>query len=485
MRRRLPGAFLLGGIAVLGFAPFEFLALPWLSLALLLRWCRGADTPRSAAALGFAWGLGCFLGGVSWVYVSLHDVGGMLAPLAAVATLLFCAYLALYPALAAYALRRWRSDRPWRDALLAGGAWVLTEWLRGWLLTGFPWLALGYSQTAPSPLAGYAPLLGVYGIGGLLAWLSAWLIFAWRRPAPWLAAVAILAAGWGLRQQTWTQPVGDPISVSLLQGNIPQSLKWVPERLPQSMRTYAKLAAEHPARLIILPETAIPLLFDRIPSAFLEELLAHGEILLGSPVRTREDGYTNGAVALRPGQALQTYAKVHLVPFGEFIPPGFDWFFRLVNIPMGEFTAGARGQPPIQLAGLRIMPNICYEDLFGDGILAGLADATLLVNLSNTAWFGDSLAQPQHLQIARMRAMETGRPILRATNTGMTASLAPDGSVAAMLPPFATDALTVTVRGYAGQTPFAHVGDRAALLLAVLACLPALRYRFRRTGHCD
>jgi apolipoprotein N-acyltransferase len=477
MKRKSLAALLLGAATALGFAPFEVFPLPILTLGLLFLLWRRVESARQTAVLGFAWGMGCFLAGVSWVYVSMHDVGGMVAPLAALATVLFCGLLALFPALAGYLFGRARSGERWRDVLLAAGAWALSEWLRGWVLTGFPWLAIGYSQTPPSPLAGFAPLFGVYGVGFLAALVAALLSAGWRSFRPVLVVLAIVAAGQGLRGIAWTEPVGAPFTMSLLQGNVPQTLKWRPENLSLSVETYTRLAAEHPAQIVVLPETAIPLLFDQIPRDLLRELTAHGDVLIGTAIRTREGGYANGAVAITPNLSVQAYSKVHLVPFGEYIPPGFDWFFGLVNIPMADFTAGVSGQKPLAIAGQGIMPNICYEDLFGEELLAGLPTATVLVNLSNTAWFGDSLAQPQHLQIARMRALETGRPMLRATNTGMTASVAPDGSVTAVLPAFTTAALTVEVRGYSGHTPFAQVGNRLAIVLAFAACVPAWKAR--------
>jgi apolipoprotein N-acyltransferase len=477
MTRHWLAALLLGAATVLGFAPFEVFFLPILTLALLFLLWQRSQTPGQAAVLGFAWGMGLFLAGTSWVYVSLHDVGGMAAPLAAAATLAFCVVLAAFPALAGYVVGRWRSEDRWRNALLSAGLWTLAEWLRGWILTGFPWLAIGYSQTPPSPLAGFAPLFGVYGVGFLTTVVAALLSVGWRRWLPLVAAVAILLVGWGLSRIAWTEPVGEPVTVSLLQGNIPQSLKWVPERLPMSIEAYTRLAAEHPARLTVLPETALPMLFDAIPREVLRDLTRNGDVLIGAAIGTRAGGYANGAVAVAADLSVQAYSKVHLVPFGEFVPPGFEWFFGLVDIPMSGFTPGSRGQPPLTVAGQRLLPNICYEDLFGEEIIANLSMATLLVNLSNTAWFGDSLAQPQHLQISRMRALETGRPMLRSTNTGMTAAIAADGSVMSVLPPFVRAALTVTVRGYAGSTPYARMGNAAVLLLAVLACLPALGQR--------
>jgi apolipoprotein N-acyltransferase len=478
MNRPLAAAAGLGAATVLGFAPFGLFPLPLLTLAGLFALWRRSGSPLAAALLGYAWGLGFFLAGVSWVYVSLHDVGGMAAPLAALATLLFCGYLALFPAAAGLLFRRGASAdllHPLRDALLVAGLWTLAEWLRGTLFTGFPWLALGYSQSPPSPLAGYAPLLGSYGLAFVAALLAALLAFAWRRFWPMLLIVVLIAFGFALRGIAWTQPVGEPLTVALLQGNVPQSLKWDPNRLALSIETYLRLAHEHPAQLTVLPETAIPLLFDEVPRDVLRDLTANGEAVLGVAVRTMQGGYVNGAVALKPELRSQGYAKSHLVPFGEFVPPGFAWFFDLVRIPMSNFTAGPARQPPLVVAGQKIMPNICYEDLFGEEIIRALPEATLLLNLSNTAWFGDSLAQPQHLQIAQLRALETGRPMLRATNTGMTAAVAPDGTVSAVLAPFTRDALRVEVRGYQGDTPFGRRGNWPILLLAVLACLPSLR----------
>ena len=473
----------LGAICVLGFAPFDDVTANWpvpmLSLAGLHLLWRSAARPRDAALLGLAWGAGFFLCGVSWVYVSLSLFGGMAPAAAAAATLAFCLYLALFPALAGYAFRRGANADvpPIRSALLFAGLWTLGEWLRGTLFTGFPWLAIGYSQSPPSPLAGWASVLGVYGVGFIAALFGGLLGGAVRKPAAWVTILVLLAGGTLLRAMDWTQPHGPPLKVSLLQGNVPQSLKWDPRRLPLSVETYVALAQAHPAPLVVLPETAIPLYFSEVPRDVLRGLTRNGNVLLGVAVGTRDGGYTNGAVALSPDLKPQAYAKRHLVPFGEYPPPGFAWFFRYARIPMSDFTAGPPAQPPLEVAGQRIAANICYEDIFGEELLPSLPQATLLVNLSNTAWFGDSLAQPQHLQIARLRAIETGRTMLRATNTGMTAMVTPDGSVAAALPPFTTGGLRVDAQGRSGLTPYARWGNALALVIAVAACVPALRRR--------
>jgi apolipoprotein N-acyltransferase len=318
-------------------------------------------------------------------------------------------------------------------------------------------------------------VLGVYGVGFLAALCGALLAAAWRKPAAWAVILLLLGAGSLLRAMDWTQPAGAPITVSLLQGNVPQSLKWDPKRLPLSVDTYLGLARAHPAKLTVLPETALPLFFNEVPREILRGLTSHGDALIGVAVGTTDGGYTNGAVALTPELAATAYAKRHLVPFGEYAPPGFAWFFRFAQIPMSNFTAGRAQQGSLDVAGQRIAPNICYEDLFGEELLGALPAATLLVNMSNTAWFGDSLAQPQHLQIAQLRAIETGRVMLRATNTGMTAMVGADGSIAAALPPFTTAALVVQAQGRSGLTPYARWGNLLALLLAAGACLTAWR----------
>lgn len=482
-------AFLLGAASVLGFAPFLLFPIPIVALALLARLWQGA-TPRMAALQGYAFGAGLFLAGVSWVYVSMHVFGGMPLLLAGLAAVLFCCVLALFPALAGYVFARLRRDRIMTDALLAAAAWTLAEWLRGWVLTGFPWLAFGYAQTPPSPLAGYAPLLGTYGVGFIAALIAALAGLTFGRRGRWLpsgAAIAtLLAVGLGLTSIEWTQPSGKPVSVSLLQGNIEQSLKWRPERLQQSLDAYLRLARAHPAQLVVLPETALPLMLDQLPRDYVAELRratpgGKGDVLLGIAAQDAQGRYYNSAVGFAT-EGIQSYRKSHLVPFGEFTPPAFAWTLALLQIPMSNFSPGAAVQPPLVLAGEKVAVNICYEDVFGEEIIRALPEATLLVNLSNTAWFGDSLAQPQHLQIAQMRALETGRFMLRATNTGMTAIVNPRGRVERVLAPFGEGALVGEVSGYTGATPYVRWGNAAALLLVAIGLFAPLA-GLRRSAH--
>jgi len=477
-------AFLLGAATVLGFAPVNLAPLPILGAAGLLWLWQECATARRAAALGFAFGLGLFLAGVSWVYVSLHEYGAMPAPLAALATLLFCAVLALYPALAGYLQARFPGPVTARQLLLIPALWVFTEWLRDWVFTGFPWLTLGYSQ-AGSPLGGFAPITGVFGLSWLV-WLCAALLLALRRArqrVPALAALAlILALGYALERVEWTRPQGAPITVSLLQGNIAQDLKWDPAHYAATVQLYRSMIEHSAARLTILPETAIPQFFDSLDPALVREL-AHsasrrgGDLIIGVPLRDAPGRYYNSAVSLGASPS-QRYDKVHLVPFGEFIPPGFGWIVSVLKIPLSDFSRGSPAQPPLALAGQKIAVDICYEDAFGEEIIRALPAATLLVNISNLAWFGDSLAPHQHLQIAQLRAMETGRTMLRATNTGMTAIIDHHGRVAAVLPAFTRGTLTGSAQGRSGATPYVRWGNVPLLLLALIVC-GAFALRFR------
>ena len=483
----------LGASTVLAFAPIGAFPLLPLTLGTLFLLLRQAPSVRAGALYGAAFGSGLFLAGVSWVYVSLSVFGGMPAWLAGLATLLFCLALALYPALTGALTVRLRSGNGMLDAMTFAALWTLAEWLRGWLLTGFPWLAAGYAQTPPSPLAGYAPIIGVYGLSFLSLAIGALgahaLVTARARQlqptaASLLAIACIAAGGHYLRGITWTMPHGEPLTVALLQGNVPQDLKWRPEIFDASLRAYYQLAREHPAQLTVLPETALPAFLERIPRAYLDALTElarrqNGDILLGVPTGNSQR-YANSVVTLGQSPA-QRYDKFHLVPFGEFVPPGFRWFMAQANIPMSDFTPGDRVQTPLAVAGQRVAANICYEDAFGEEIIRAVPQATLLVNVSNVAWFGDSLAPQQHLQIARLRALETGRTMLRATNTGMTAIVTPDGTVQGALPPFTRGALTGEAQGHTGETLFVRWGNAPLItLLAAFVALIAAR-RWRRT----
>jgi apolipoprotein N-acyltransferase len=462
-------SLLAGAATVLAFAPFGLHPLAFLTFAVLVHFWRDAP-PRRAAWLGLAFGAGLFGAGVSWVYVSLHQFGGMAAPLAAFATVAFCAVLALFPAAAGWLQARVPAPEAVRACLLIPAAWTLGEWLLSWILTGFPWLAIGYSA-AGWPLQGYAPLGGVYALSFLIVSVAGmlWLV-ARQRPRFLVVIVLVLGAGEALRHVAWTVPAGTPVTTALLQGSIEQEMKFRPERAASILEAYASLAEGTKARLVIFPETALPAFVDRIDPAYLARLDAvgkrnAGDLLLGVPFRSGR-AYYNSALSLGVSPR-QIYHKVHLVPFGEFVPPGFRWTLDILSIPLSDFSRGAPDQPPLALAGQRVAVNICYEDVFGAEIARSLPEATLLVNMSNVAWFGDSLAPAQHLQIARLRALETGRMHLTATNTGITAAIDRDGRVLARLEQFTQGRLEIAAQGYSGATPYVRLRDWPVVVLCI------------------
>jgi len=478
-------AFLAGAAMVPAYAPLEWFPLALAAPALLIHLWLTAPGPRAAAWTGFAFGMGKFLVGVSWVYISLHRFGAMPAPLAAFATFAFSAILASYLALAGALQAKFRVPPAVRAVFVIPALWTLAEWLRATLFTGFPWLSLG-TAAIDTPLAGFAPMGGVYAVSFVAAAAAGLLWCMALGQARWAAAAAFALlglAGAAVRGVEWTTPAGTPLTASLLQGNVPQDLKFDPARYARTLETYARLAESSRARLIVLPETAVPRMLDSVDPTYLGRLQAAakrngGDLLLGVPTRTTPREYYNSVVSLG-SSPQQSYHKVHLVPFGEFVPPGFGWIVRVLSIPLADFSRGAADQRPLAVADQRVAANICYEDAYGGEILRQLPEATLLANLSNVAWFGDSLAPAQHLQIARARALETGRMHLTATNTGITAVVGRDGTVLARLAPFTEGRLDATVQGYAGATPYVRFGDWPALAACALLLLVAGAWRRR------
>ena len=482
-------ALLAGAVCVFGFAPFGVFAVPVLALAVLfVLWSRAA-TPRRAAVLGFFFGLGLFTAGVSWIYVALHDYGYMPMYLAAPATLLFAAFLALFTALAGYLQARVSTSPVMRLTLVMPAVWVAIEWLRGMIFTGFPWLTLGYAHS-DSPLAGYAPLFGAYGVSLMAAVSAALLTVIWRSRLSisgsntgriaLLAFAVLWTVGGLLRGVAWTQAQGEPFTVSLVQGNISQHVKFNADVLNDTLDTYRRLVMQNPARLTVLPETAFPMLRQDVPQDLLDQLRDqarrnNGDLLAG--VFEREPaGFYNSVFALGASENAfvaesQHYRKHHLVIFGEFIPlrPVFGWFINdVLHIPMGDLARGDIRQTPLNVAGQRVAVNICYEDVFGEEIINALPEATLLVNVTNDAWYGESHAAEQHKQMSQFRAMESGRMMLRATNTGVTAIIGPDGRVLQQLPQHRQAVLQGRAQGYQGLTPYARWGNAAVLLMIAL-----------------
>ncbi len=481
--RRGLSAFAAGALTVLAFAPFGFGVAAILGPALLLTVLR-ATRPREAFWLGWLWGLGLLGFGVFWLRVSIIQFGGVNLPLALFITLGFAALMALYYGLAAWSVARLgASEHAWITFVAFPSAWVLGEWLRGWVLSGFPWLALGYSQL-DTPLSGLAPVLGVYGVS-LVVVVSASLVVAWRSGWP-LAVLAVLWLGAGaLKPVAWSEPAGARFEVSVIQGNIAQALKWRPDQFVPTLRLYNDLTEQAgDSRLIVWPETAVPAYAHQVEAQVLAPLAdaasARGQdLLFGIPVLEADDRYYNAVMNLGlSGKGV--YYKRHLVPFGEFMPLNavLAPLIEILAIPMSEFSSGSQPAPLLTTAGYPAAMSVCYEDAFGNETVQALPDAAFLVNVSNDAWFGDSLAPHQHLEIARMRALETRRYMVRATNTGISAIIAPSGELQRVAPQFQQTVLTGEIEPRQGATPFVRVGNYAVILIC--AALLALVYWRRR-----
>ncbi|MFO7594273.1 MAG: apolipoprotein N-acyltransferase [Pseudomonadota bacterium] len=482
-----------GGVQPLAFAPFSLypLAVPAL-LPLFYLWLE--STPGRAARYGLVYGLGMFGVGISWVYVAIHDFGHSPMPVAALLTFLFVTAAALYPALMGFLARhtaiRW-SISPSKQLLLWFPLfWTLGEWFKGWFLTGFPWLSLGYSQI-DSPLGGYAPVIGVYGVGLLCAFSAGLLLLMWQhrlRAVAWALPLLLLlwGAGWTLGQIEWTEPEGEPIRVTLIQGNVPQDTKWNPEAVRLRLDRYAELTREHldASDLIIWPENSITVFYHQLAERYFNPLAeelqeSNTDLILGVPLLD-EDGVSYYTTMMSLGSHHGFYRKRHLVPFGEFLPlegllRGLIDFF---NMPMSSFSPGPKQQPLLQAAGQKIAASVCYEDVFPSEMRDFLPEATLLVNGSNNAWYGDSPAPHQHLQISRMRALEFGRPMLRATTNGISAIIRPDGAVEKKSRQFETAIVQATVQPMQGTTPYTRFGNYPVLIL--IFALLGLGFIFRR-----
>jgi apolipoprotein N-acyltransferase len=483
---------LLAGLAqALSIAfPLNGQPLWWLQLLSLagLAWLIGrAGSSRRSALLGWIFATAWLAGTFWWLFISMHVYGGLPSPLAAVAVLALAGFLALYYA-AAMGLHA-ALDRLGAAvrAVLFAGLWVLAELLRATWFTGFPWGAGGYAHVE-GPLAVLAPVVGVYGIGFVAAWLAFWLAQltrsgSWRSWRHWgaLAAVAGLLAACNMAAVRPSATPQQPLSVALLQGNIPQDEKFQGGTgVPVALNWYGRQLQESAASLVVAPETAIPLLPQQLPAGYLQALgdsFGQGAraALVGIPLGSLQEGYTNSVIGLKPGAEVYQFDKHHLVPFGEFIPPLFRWFTDMMNIPLGDFNRGPLGQAPFEWQGQRLAPNICYEDLFGEELGAQFDDPdrapTIFVNVSNIAWFGNSVAIDQHLHISRMRAIEFQRPMIRATNTGATVIIDHLGRVTHSLPRHTRGVLTGEVVGQTAITPYAWWVSRLGLWPAWLLAL--------------
>ena len=483
-------ALLAGALLPAALAPFDLWPLAVLSPLALLTLLRRLG-PGAAALRAWSFGVGMFGTGASWVYVSIHQYGSAPVPLASFLTLLFCLGLALFPALTFWAWARWLRERPGGVLFGFTAAWVLGEWWRGWFLTGFPWLYAGYSQLE-APLAGWAPVVGVLGIGLILAFTAAALYLTLTRtrggPLALAASALLWTAGPVLERARWTEPTGEPLSVAMVQGNIAQELKWEPGQLEAILDTY--VAMSEPlwgTDLVVWPEAAVPayldLVVDKLAPLAARAVQSGSTLLLGIPTRDANTAKRRGFDAFNSiavvGRDSGLYHKRRLVPFGEYVPlePVLRGLIAFFDLPMSSFSSGPAEQAPLEVRGLRVAPSICYEIVYPDLVGAGAADAELLLTVSNDTWFGASIGPLQHLQMARMRALETGRPLIRATNNGISALIDAHGGITVRGGQFTQEVIRGAVQPTTGLTPFARWGSWSALLLAVLPLLAAQLWR--------
>ncbi|MCC5452500.1 apolipoprotein N-acyltransferase [Rheinheimera sp. UJ51] len=487
-----------GALNTLAFTPYHLWWLPFFTLALLALAIRYSKQPRQAAIAGFSYGIGWFGVGISWVHVSIDQFGGLplIASLGLMALLV--GYLALFPALAAWLTRRFANALPL--PLLFAASWIFAEWLRSVMLTGFPWLSIGYSQT-DSLLRHWAPLIGEIGLSWLMVFVAAsgsllyksslarWQQASFLSIAVMLVVISPLLAplkGWQLSGQT--------VSVLLVQGNIKQDLRWAPEQEWPTMLKYLDLTRPHLSEhhIIIWPEAAIPQL-EPLAIDFLENLdssATYSDTAIISGIidyRHKTGEAWNNLIVLGKQQPdaerghyfyghANRFSKHHLLPIGEFVP--FEQLLRqlapIFDLPMSSFSRGSYVQPNLIANGVHLLPAICFEIAFPAQIRANFtADTQVLLTVSNDAWFGDSIGPHQHLQIARMRALEFGRPVLRATNNGITASIAASGEIRERAPQFTEALVSDQLPLATGRTLYSTLGDLPVFLLSLLSLLIA------------
>jgi len=473
-----------GAIQTLTFAPFFLWWLGPVSVFLVLLVTLNQASDKLFRS-GWLVGLGLFATGVSWVYVSISEHGNTSTPIAIVLMVLFVAGLALFHALAFWFWGKLAKQSQIRRLILFPAIWVLGDWLRGWFLTGFPWLYLGTAHT-DGPLGGLAPIFGVHGatlwitVSGAAAYAIWWMVRTGHNKGavatvvlallPWFAAPAI-------KQVDWTVLSEDPLTFATMQGNIPQQIKWDPDFLRDQIVAYLGMTEEHWQKDIILwPETAIPIPQDQagqIIAHIQSELGEDSTLITGIPwygysKQIEDNTFHNSIMATGNGSGI--YHKQKLVPFGEYVPlqgllRGLIGFF---DLPMSSFSPGPKNQSPLQASDTNVMPYICYEVAYPDFVAFNARTSGMLLTISNDGWFGDSIGPLQHLQIARMRALETGRYMLRGTNNGVTAIINEKGEITERIPQFERAVLTGEVFTAEGSTPYMQTGSWPVLTLAVI-----------------
>lgn len=466
----------------------------WIQIPILsLIWWRMTQQTSSSIKnqffAGMSFGIGYFVLGLWWIYISLHDVGGMHAVISCLAVFLLAAGMALFFSSASLSLCLARSR--YLTGLVLASSWVLVEYLRSVVLTGFPWMGFAEAQFN-GPFAPVAPFFGGLACTFLAVWIS-WEIAQLRKNLLFSGACIISAIALSQLVSFWTftKPIGEPLSVHLIQGNFEQSLKFDPKAIEEQFSFYTNAIESQAADLIITPETAYPWPQSNLPTGLLGSLQqfsnhTSSNVLLGLIGETRDSTgvkYTNRALGLSPNAPSYQYDKSHLVPFGEFIPPGFHWFVNAFHVPMSDFARGGLDQAPFGIVRsgkdtIHAAITICYEDVFGAELASRIHRSTkpvnLLINMTNLAWFGDSQAPAQQLRLSQLRSLETGLPALRATNTGITAALGPDGKVLSQLGEFTQGVLKLKIQAYSGTTPYVLWGNAPILSLSCLLLILSL-----------
>ena len=485
--------FLAGALLPLAFSPLDFYLFSVLSPAVLFYFLLSSN-PRQAAWFGWWFGMGFFGVGVSWVFVAIYVFGLSSIFTAAILTLISISIVASFIALQGYIsvafIRKFSiTNKAIILLIIFPLFWVLLEWFRGWFLTGFPWLSLGYSQTT-SFLSGYVPVLGVYGVSWLTALSASLLLMLFlfsrnkNKAFVVLSFIFIWLSGAGLEQISWTEIKGKPIKVSLVQGNVEQSNKWDPEKVEKRKKTYLSLSEKNwDSDLILWPENSLTVFHHNLENNFLADLSRQAkknntDIILGLPVLDRDkDQYFSSLVSV--GESTRFYHKNHLVPFGEYVPlasmlRGLIAFF---DLPMSGFTPGEYEQKLFTVAGQKIAPTICYEDAFGEDVIRFLPEATLLLNASNNAWYGDSFAPHQHVQISQMRALETGRDMMRVTTNGVSALINYKGEIISRSPQFKAHVVSGMVQPRTGTTPYVLWGNYLVLIIIFFGLIGGFVYQ--------
>ena len=474
---------LAGLLLTLAFAPFNYSFLAVVSLVFIFfSWLE--CSPGRVSLRGFLYGLGLFGSGISWVYISIHDYGGAPAIGAILLTGLVVCFWALFPALTGYLSVKMAGQKNKKKLIwIIPFVWIFIEYFRGyWLLNGFPWLQIAYTQLG-TPLKGFVPIVGVYGTGFLLAFTASVIVAGFTKSIKYRNALICILLLWctGAYLQTvqWTEAIGGAINVSLIQGNVAQDQKWLQKNRIKTLVSYQKMTAQNwDSDIIIWPETAIPAYLSQVKEFYLDplskEAKAHNtDLIVSLPAKGENNEYFNTVLTL--GNQEGRYNKNHLLPFGEYLPlqPLSGYVLGLLNIQLGNFTSGGNHQKLLQAGGYPFSTSICYEDAFGEEAIRGLPEAAFLVNVTNDAWFGDSIEPHQHMQIAQMRALETGRYLLRTTNTGVTAIVAPDGVIISKAPLFKQAVLKGKIFPMGGMTIYARL-ENDFIILVLGVCLFAM-----------